>query len=93
MGILNLFELGLGTWAWGKGRMWDFGKGYGAEDIQKAFQVSYDAGIRMFDTASYTVGASPKVSWADSSRDYRRSKSTSPPNSPPFPGALVPPNC
>ncbi|HJT23946.1 MAG TPA: aldo/keto reductase, partial [bacterium] len=44
-------EMGLGTWAWGKGIVWGFGKGYNEKDLQQTFNASLDAGIRLVDTA------------------------------------------
>lgn len=51
MGFLSKVEIGLGTWAWGKGMVWGFEKGYGPNDLKDAFWSAYNAGIRFFDTA------------------------------------------
>ena len=32
--------LGVGTWAWGDRRLWNYGKGYGREDVAGAFAAS-----------------------------------------------------
>lgn len=53
--------LGLGTWAWGDGLYWGYGKGYGAEDLHQAFDQSVRAGIHFLDTAEiYGFGASER---------------------------------
>ena len=51
MSFLNDIELGIGTWAWGDSSVWKFGKGYGANDLQEAFDAAVESGIRLFDTA------------------------------------------
>ncbi len=51
MGFLNPLEMGLGTWAWGKGKVWGYGQGYDDKDLRETFQAALDAGIRLFDTA------------------------------------------
>ena len=51
--------LGVGTWSWGDSLFWQYGKDYGASDVQRAFQVSLAAGITFFDTAEvYGLGKS-----------------------------------
>lgn len=53
--------LGTGTWSWGDGIFWGFGKGYGEQDIHDAFHASVRAGIDFFDTAEvYGFGKSEK---------------------------------
>jgi aryl-alcohol dehydrogenase-like predicted oxidoreductase len=51
MGFLSQVEMGLGTWAWGKGQVWGYGKGYDDHDLKDTFQAALDAGITLFDTA------------------------------------------
>lgn len=51
MSILNNHEMGLGTWAWGKGPVWEFGKGYTEQDLRETFRASLNAGVNLFDTA------------------------------------------
>lgn len=51
MSFLSQLEMGLGTWAWGKGVVWGFGKGYSEQDLRQTFQASMEAGIRLIDTA------------------------------------------
>ncbi len=51
MSFLSQLEMGLGTWAWGKGVVWGFGKGYGDKDLRETFNASLEAGIRLIDTA------------------------------------------
>ena len=51
MSFLNQHQMGLGTWAWGKGPVWGFGKGYTEQDLRETFRASLKAGISLFDTA------------------------------------------
>src|ERR1035441_8154683 len=51
MGFLSQLEMGLGTWAWGKGRVWGYGQGYDEQDLRETFRAALDSGIRLFDTA------------------------------------------
>lgn len=54
--------LGVGTWSWGDSLFWQYGKDYGASDVQRAFQVSLAAGITFFDTAEvYGLGKSEEL--------------------------------
>ncbi len=53
--------LGIGTWAWGDGLYWGYGKGYGENDLQQAFDETMRNGIDFFDTAEiYGFGKSEK---------------------------------
>lgn len=53
--------MGTGTWSWGDGLFWQYGKGYGEQDIHAAFDASVRAGIDFFDTAEvYGFGKSEK---------------------------------
>src|SRR5579872_1271753 len=51
MSFLDQTEIGIGTWAWGGGQVWGFGKGYNAEDLREAFRAGIQEGIHLFDTA------------------------------------------
>ena len=54
--------LGVGTWAWGDTLFWSYGKDFGAQDVELAFQASVDAGITFFDTAEvYGFGESERL--------------------------------
>jgi len=48
---IEVSVMGLGTGPWGNTSTWGFGDGYAEEDVKKAFKVSLDAGITLFDTA------------------------------------------
>jgi aryl-alcohol dehydrogenase-like predicted oxidoreductase len=53
--------LGLGAWAWGDRVVWQYGRGYGAEDVRGAFETSVREGIRLIDTAEvYGSGRSER---------------------------------
>lgn len=52
-------RLGIGTWAWGDGLYWGYGKGYGEGDLHQAFDETLRDGINFFDTAEvYGFGKS-----------------------------------
>ena len=54
--------LGVGTWSWGDSLFWQYGKGYGADDVQQAFAASLAAGVSFFDTAEvYGLGKSEEL--------------------------------
>ncbi len=54
--------LGIGTWAWGDKLFWNYGSGYGASQVQEAFEATLDTGISFFDTAEvYGLGESEKL--------------------------------
>lgn len=60
--FLHAVEMGLGAWQWGDRIVWQYGQGYGEEDVQKAFQVSVNEGIRFVDTAEvYGNGQSERM--------------------------------
>ena len=60
--FLHAVEMGLGAWQWGDRVVWQFGHGYGAEDVQRAFQTSINEGIRFVDTAElYGNGLSERL--------------------------------
>jgi aryl-alcohol dehydrogenase-like predicted oxidoreductase len=49
----------IGTWSWGDKLFWNYGDGYGEEQLQAAFHAALDAGITFFDTAEvYGLGLS-----------------------------------
>ena len=54
--------LGLGTWSWGDSLFWQYGGGYGVEDVRAAYKASLAAGVNFFDTAEvYGLGESEKL--------------------------------
>ncbi|MFO0629338.1 MAG: aldo/keto reductase [Polyangiales bacterium] len=54
--------LGVGTWAWGDGPFWGYGRDHQPGDVVDAFLASVGAGVRLFDTAEvYGHGASEKI--------------------------------
>lgn len=58
---VKVSPLGLGTWAWGDRLYWGFGKGYDAEDLRQAFEVTVNSGIDWLDTAEvYGFGRSER---------------------------------
>ncbi len=60
--FLHAVEMGLGAWQWGDRMVWQFGHGYGDEDVRKAFQASVNEGIRFLDTAEiYGSGRSERL--------------------------------
>ncbi len=50
---MRVTPLGVGAWAWGDPFFWGYGRGYGADDVRDAFNVSIEAGIDFFDTAEF----------------------------------------
>ncbi len=58
---LLITPMGIGTWAWGDKLLWNYGSGYGEQDIFDAFRASVEAGINFFDTAEvYGRGTSER---------------------------------
>lgn len=51
MGFLDQMEMGVGTWSWGEGVVWGFGRDYGAPDLKAVFDESVKAGVCFFDSA------------------------------------------
>lgn len=49
--FLHALEMGLGAMQWGDRVFWQFGSGYGADEVREAFQTSLIEGIRFIDTA------------------------------------------
>jgi len=60
--FLHAVEMGLGAWQWGDRMVWQYGQGYGDEDVHKAFLASVNEGIRFVDTAEvYGNGRSERL--------------------------------
>jgi len=60
--FLHAIEMGLGAWQWGDRFVWQYGQGYGADEVHQAFQVSIQQGIRFIDTAElYGSGHSERL--------------------------------
>lgn len=58
----EIAPLGVGTWSWGDSLFWQYGKDYGADDVQQAFDASLAAGVSFFDTAEvYGLGKSEEL--------------------------------
>lgn len=52
----------IGTWAWGDKIFWNYGNGYGQEQLQAAFTTALEVGITFFDTAEvYGLGKSEEL--------------------------------
>ncbi|HEY7350542.1 MAG TPA: aldo/keto reductase [Ktedonobacterales bacterium] len=59
---LKVPPLGLGTWQWGDRGIWQYGVGYGQNDVEAAYRESRAAGITFFDTAElYGSGVSEQT--------------------------------
>lgn len=60
--FLHAVEMGLGAWQWGDRLMWQYGNGYGDEDVRRVFQASLAEGILFVDTAEvYGNGRSERL--------------------------------
>jgi aryl-alcohol dehydrogenase-like predicted oxidoreductase len=60
--FLHAIEMGLGAWQWGDRVVWQFGQGYGTEDVRQAFRTAIHEGIRFIDTAElYGNGVSERL--------------------------------
>lgn len=60
--FLHVIEMGLGAWQWGDRVVWQYGHGYGDEDVRQAFEASLEEGIRFVDTAEiYGNGRSERL--------------------------------
>ncbi len=60
--FLHAIEMGLGAWQWGDRFVWQYGQGYGADEVRQAFQISIQQGIRFIDTAElYGSGQSERL--------------------------------
>jgi aryl-alcohol dehydrogenase-like predicted oxidoreductase len=54
--------MGLGAWQWGDRVVWQYGHGYGEEQVHEVFQLSVAEGIRFIDTAElYGNGLSERL--------------------------------
>ncbi len=59
---VEIRPIGVGTWQWGDGRMWEFDPRLGPRKAKEAFHASLDAGITFFDTAEvYGGGKSERL--------------------------------
>ncbi|MEO1427546.1 MAG: aldo/keto reductase [Cyanobacteria bacterium J06633_8] len=59
---VSVTPLCLGTWAWGDKLFWNYGNGYGSEQVEQAFKAAIEAGITFFDTAEvYGLGLSEEL--------------------------------
>ncbi|MDC0834689.1 aldo/keto reductase [Geitlerinema sp. CS-897] len=59
---LHVKPLGIGAWSWGDSFFWQYGNGYGEEQVRQAFDAAIDAGITFFDTAEvYGQGESERL--------------------------------
>ena len=60
--FLQAVELGLGAWQWGDRYVWQYGQGYGDDDVHQAFLSSIAEGVRFIDTAEiYGSGRSERL--------------------------------
>ncbi|MEA5513706.1 aldo/keto reductase [Nodularia sp. UHCC 0506] len=58
----SVTPLCIGTWAWGDKLFWNYGYGYGPEQLEAAFTAALEAGINFFDTAEiYGFGLSEEL--------------------------------
>lgn len=59
---VQVVPLGIGTWAWGDGLFWGYGRDYGASEVEAAFKTALANGVNFFDTAEvYGLGESEKL--------------------------------
>lgn len=59
---LTVPALGIGTWAWGDGLFWSYGKDYGVSEVEAAFKAAIEEGVTFFDTAEiYGFGESERL--------------------------------
>jgi aryl-alcohol dehydrogenase-like predicted oxidoreductase len=60
--FLDDIQIGLGASAWGDRVVWQYGRGYGHEQVRQAFAVAVGEGIRLIDTAEvYGSGRSERL--------------------------------
>ncbi|TVP58258.1 MAG: aldo/keto reductase [Nodularia sp. (in: Bacteria)] len=58
----SVTPLCIGTWAWGDKLFWNYGDGYGPEQLEAAFTAALETGINFFDTAEiYGFGLSEEL--------------------------------
>jgi aryl-alcohol dehydrogenase-like predicted oxidoreductase len=59
---ISVPPLCIGTWAWGDKLFWNYGDGYGEQELQAAFNAALEAGVNFFDTAEvYGLGLSERL--------------------------------
>ena len=72
---LEVPALGMGTWAWGDSLFWQYGGGYGVEDVRAAYRASLAAGVNFLDTAEvYGLGESEKLIGQFMQEDNRKAE-------------------
>lgn len=55
-------SLCIGTWSWGDGLFWDYGKSFGEAEVEAAFNTALELGVNFFDTAEvYGQGLSEEL--------------------------------
>jgi aryl-alcohol dehydrogenase-like predicted oxidoreductase len=60
--FLHAIEMGLGAWQWGDRLVWQFGQGYGENEVHEVFNLSVEEGILFIDTAeAYGNGLSERL--------------------------------
>ena len=60
--FLHAIEMGLGAWQWGDRIVWQYGHGYGVEEVRQAFLAAIHEGINFIDTAElYGNGLSERL--------------------------------
>ena len=60
--FLHAIEMGLGAWQWGDRVVWQYGHGYGEQQVHEAFLATIGEGIRFIDTAElYGNGLSERL--------------------------------
>ncbi len=60
--FLHAIQLGLGAWSWGDRSVWQYGRGYGVQEVREAFLSSIAEGIRFIDTSEvYGGGRSERL--------------------------------
>ena len=60
--FLHAIEMGLGAWQWGDHVVWQYGHGYGEQQVHEAFLTTIGEGIRFIDTAElYGNGQSERL--------------------------------
>ena len=55
--VFKGIDIGIGTWAWGDGVIWNYGSGYDKNDLRKSLDFAVSSGQAFFDTAEvYSFG-------------------------------------
>ncbi len=58
----SVTSVGIGAWAWGDRKFWEFGKGYERKDLDAVWARALELGVTWFDTAEvYGDGASETI--------------------------------